>query len=162
MPSLDAYREQLRPFFGSNAAGIRFQVDGFQVDVIPYGPLVATGGVVEPAEGFTLDIMGMAEAAATAETVTLGSTAVRVPTLSSMIGLKLVAWHCRHGGNGGGARRAAGRSPRVDHRLLTDANRRLARREGATRRTTCRGSCVNRYCTHVARDGALMPQIASD
>lgn len=98
VPSLDAYHHQLRPFFGPNATGIRFQVDGFEVDVIPYGPRVAPGGVVEPAEGLTLDITGMAEAAATAEAVTLGSTAVKVPTLSSMIGLKLVAWHYRHVG----------------------------------------------------------------
>ncbi|GAA4908716.1 hypothetical protein GCM10025789_30350 [Tessaracoccus lubricantis] len=49
-----------------------------------------------------------------------------------------------------------------DHRLLTDANRRLARREGATRRTRSRGSCVNRYCTHIARDVVPMPQLTSD
>lgn len=95
VPSIHEYREKLKQLDGTNATGIRFVVDGFGVDVIPYGPGVAPSGIVETADGITLDVTGMSEAADGAEQIGVGDTIVNVPTLSSMTGLKLVAWHYR-------------------------------------------------------------------
>ncbi len=97
VPSLTEYRERLRQLDGPNSLGIRFGVHGFEVDVIPYGPEIAPDGVVEIVEGVTLDVTGMAEAAEGADLVQVGETLVRIPTLSAMIGLKLVAWNYRGG-----------------------------------------------------------------
>lgn len=97
VPSLAEYRERLKQLDGPNGLGIRFSVDGFEVDVIPYGPEVAPDGVVEIVEGVTLDVTGMAEAVETADLVQVGETQVKIPALSSMIGLKLVAWSYRRG-----------------------------------------------------------------
>lgn len=71
-------------------------MNGFGVDVISYGSKVAPSGIVETADGITLDVTGMAEAAAGAEQIRAGSTTtIQVPTLSSMIGLKVIAWNYR-------------------------------------------------------------------
>lgn len=93
--SLAEYRERLKRLDGPHGVGIRFVVDGVQVDVIPYGPEVAPGGIVQTADGITLDVTGMTEAAEGADLVSAGGTTVRIPTLSSMIGLKIVAWNYR-------------------------------------------------------------------
>lgn len=89
------YRERLNQLDGPHGVGIRFVVDGVQVDVIPYGPEVAPGGIVETKDGITLDVTGMTEAAEGADLVQAGDSTVRIPTLSSMIGLKIVAWNYR-------------------------------------------------------------------
>lgn len=89
--SLDDYRERLKQLDGPHGVGIRFVVDGVQVDVIPYGPEVAPDGIVQTADGITLDVTGMPETAEGADLVKAGEAAVRIPTLSSMIGLKIVA-----------------------------------------------------------------------
>lgn len=93
--SLADYRERLKQLDGPHGVGIRFVVDGVQVDVIPYGPEVAPGGIVQTADGITLDVTGMAEAAEGADLVEAGGATVRIPALSSMIGLKIVAWNYR-------------------------------------------------------------------
>ena len=96
VPSMTDYRTQLKPFNGPHGTGIAFLIDGIQVDVIPYGPQIAPQGIVEPLEGVTLDVTGMRESAASAEQVHIGTATVRIPTLSSMIGLKLIAWAYRN------------------------------------------------------------------
>lgn len=95
VPSIAEYRRRLRHFDGPHGTGIRFLVNGVSVDVIPYGPDVAPGGITETVDGITLDVTGMAEAAEDAELVHTPDSIVRVPTLSSMIGLKIVAWNYR-------------------------------------------------------------------
>lgn len=96
VPSMTDYRTQMKPFNGPHGTGIAFLINGIQVDVIPYGPQIAPQGIVETLEGVTLDVTGMNEAAATAEQVPIGTATVKIPTLSSMIGLKLVAWAYRN------------------------------------------------------------------
>lgn len=93
--SLADYHERLKQLDGPHGVGIRFVVDGVQVDVIPYGPEVAPGGIVQTADGITLDVTGMAESAESADIVEAGHATVRIPTLSSMIGLKVIAWNYR-------------------------------------------------------------------
>ena len=64
------------------------------MDIIPYGG-VARNGIVEPIPGVTLDVTGMAEAAEHAVTVGVGGQEVRLPTLASMVALKIIAWAYR-------------------------------------------------------------------
>lgn len=48
--SLADYRERLKQLDRPHGVGIRFVVDGVQVDVIPYGPEVAPGGIGQQTE----------------------------------------------------------------------------------------------------------------
>ena len=66
-------------------------MDGFEVDVIPYGPEVAPDGVVEIVEGVTLDVTGMAEAVETADLVQVGVTQVKIPARPAASKLAVVA-----------------------------------------------------------------------
>lgn len=92
--SLNEYRERLRPLDGPTGVGIVFHVQDQQVDIIPYGDL-AENGIVEPMPGVTLDITGMAEANQHSVTVMADGQHARLPTLASMIALKVVAWSYR-------------------------------------------------------------------
>ncbi len=74
----------------------RVRVDGIHVDIISYGPGLAPDGILEPIAGVTLDITGLREAAAGAEEIEIEGIPTRVPTLSSMIGLKIIAWAYRN------------------------------------------------------------------
>ena len=94
--SMDEYRERLSPLDGPTGVGLAFHVQGQLVDIIPYGD-AAQNGIIEPVPGVTLDVTGMAEAAHHAITVTSGSQEIRLPTLASLIALKLVAWGYRGG-----------------------------------------------------------------
>lgn len=74
-----------------------FFLDEVQVDVLARGP-IAPDGVLEVTPGVTCDVTGMAEAARCAETFRLAEDLlVRVPTLASLVGLKIVAWGARSG-----------------------------------------------------------------
>lgn len=92
--SMAEYRERLGPLDGPTGVGVVFYVQGHRVDIIPYGD-VAQNGIIEPVPGVTLDITGMAEAAQHAITVKAEGQQVRLPTLASMIALKVVAWGYR-------------------------------------------------------------------
>lgn len=92
--SMAEYRERLGPLDGPTGMGVVFHVQGHRVDIIPYGA-VAQSGIIEPVPGVTLDVTGMAEAAQHAITVTAEGQQARLPTLASMIALKLVAWGYR-------------------------------------------------------------------
>lgn len=92
--SMSEYRDRLRHLDGPTGVGIVFHVRGQQVDIIPYGDL-AENGIVETIPEFTLDVTGMAEAAEHAVTVMAGEQQARLPTLASMIALKVVAWGYR-------------------------------------------------------------------
>lgn len=75
--------------------GHRIRVSGVPVDVIPYGGIEADGQV-ELAEGAILDVTGMSEAAANADSVTLrAGLTVRVASLEAMAFLKVFAWRDR-------------------------------------------------------------------
>lgn len=92
--SMEEYRERVRALDGPRGTGLVFSVHGHTVDVIPYGD-VAVGGIVEPAPGVTLDVTGMAESVEHAVEIGVGTGVVLIPTLASMIGLKLIAWAYR-------------------------------------------------------------------
>lgn len=92
--SMAEYRKRLGPFDGPSGVGVVFHIQGQLVDIIPYGD-VATDGIIEPVPDVTLDVTGMAEAAEHAITVTAGGQQVRLPTLASMIALKVIAWGYR-------------------------------------------------------------------
>ena len=94
--SMAEYRERLGQLDGPTGVGVVFRVQGQLVDIIPYGD-VAQNGIIEPIPNVTLDISGMAEAAQHAITVTADGQQVRLPTLASMIALKVVAWGYRGG-----------------------------------------------------------------
>lgn len=53
-------------------------------------------------------------------------------------------------------------APRGDHRLLTDAPGSALGAKGRVGGRRLAGSYANRYCTHIARDDVLMPQMPSD
>ncbi len=97
VPSMAEYGGRLRHLDGPRGSGLTFRVEGVAVDVIPFGPELTTTGIIEPIPGVTLDVTGMADAAENAEPVKFGHTTVMIPTLASMIGLKLIAWDYRHG-----------------------------------------------------------------
>lgn len=95
VPTLGAYRERLASLTGPGWSGIGFHLLGTDVDVIPYGSGIAIDGVVGTADGVFLDVTGMQESADSAEEVKIDGVTVRVPTLASLIGLKLIAWSFR-------------------------------------------------------------------
>lgn len=92
--SMAEYRERLRPLDGPTGIGVVFSIQNQRVDIIPYGA-VAKDGIIEPTPEVTLDVTGMAEAAQHAVTVTAGEQHIRLPTLASMIALKMIAWGYR-------------------------------------------------------------------
>lgn len=72
-----------------------FYLGSIQVDVLARGP-IAPGDTLEVAEGTTCDVTGMEDAASTAQKVRMTDrVSVRIPTLASLVGLKLVAWDVR-------------------------------------------------------------------
>jgi predicted nucleotidyltransferase len=92
--SMTEYHERLRTLDGPTGVGVVFHVQGQRVDIIPYGD-VANNGIIEPVPEVTLDVTGMAEAAEHAVTVAADGQEVRLPTLASMIALKIIAWAYR-------------------------------------------------------------------
>lgn len=95
--SLTEYRSKLASLDGPLGTGLAFRVGGWIVDVIPCGQDVAPDGILDVGDGVTLDVSGMAESAATGVVVPSECGSIRLPTLESMIGLKLVAWAYRQG-----------------------------------------------------------------
>lgn len=92
--TFDEYHQRLARLSGPTGIGIVYEVAGWQVDIIPYGP-VGPNGIIEPVEGVTLDVTGLADAAASATTWQIGDAQVKVPTLASLTGLKIIAWDYR-------------------------------------------------------------------
>ncbi|HEX8973534.1 hypothetical protein [Oryzihumus sp.] len=92
--SMEEYRHRLKRLEGPTGTGLVFRVQGHRVDVIPYGG-ITDDGIVEPTPGVTLDVTGMEEAVETAVRVKVDDLEIRIPTLASMIGLKVVAWAYR-------------------------------------------------------------------
>ncbi|MBK8075263.1 MAG: nucleotidyl transferase AbiEii/AbiGii toxin family protein [Kineosporiaceae bacterium] len=74
-------------------------VDGVHVpvDVVPYGGIEAVDRTVDLPDDHRLNVLGLREAFATAQTARLpGDVQVRVPTVPGLTLLKLVAWSERH------------------------------------------------------------------
>lgn len=87
------YRTRVRDLRTLTGTGLCFEIEGFQVDLIPYG---GEDVIIEPAPGVTLDVTGMAEAAVNSVRFDLGDDLViRCPDLSSLLVLKLIAWDYR-------------------------------------------------------------------
>ncbi|WP_262851388.1 hypothetical protein [Mumia quercus] len=84
----------MRTLDGPRGTGLAFSVHGHTVDVLPYGD-VAVDGIIEPAPGVTLDVTGVAESVENAVKVPIGTGNILIPTLASMIGLKVIAWAYR-------------------------------------------------------------------
>ncbi|WP_434593558.1 hypothetical protein [Brevibacterium sp. 1718] len=84
--------EGLKPMRGT---GLCFNVDDFQLDLIPFGG-VESGGIIEPQEGVTLDVTGMKEAHEHTVLFDLrDKLVVRCPDLTALIVLKVIAWDYR-------------------------------------------------------------------
>ncbi len=81
--SMAHYRERLTQLVGPTGTGIAFRVQGFSVDVIPYGPEVAPDSIVEPIPGVTLDVTGIAESVQSAQVVPSAEGTIQIPALSS-------------------------------------------------------------------------------
>ncbi|MGL5928840.1 MAG: hypothetical protein ACRCY8_07895 [Dermatophilaceae bacterium] len=94
--SMDEYRQRLRALDGPTGTGMLFRVSGYDVDVIPYGDVATDEGIIEPVPGVTLDVTGMRESIDTAVEIMRDDVLIRIPRLSSIIGLKIVAWAYRH------------------------------------------------------------------
>ncbi|ACV07279.1 hypothetical protein I6I18_09210 [Kytococcus sedentarius] len=93
-PSGDALRDRMSALRSTGSRQV-FYFGDLQVDVLARGP-IAPGGVFTVSEGVTCDVTGMEEAARGAERMRLGEdSVVEVPTLASLVGLKLVAWDVR-------------------------------------------------------------------
>ena len=93
--SFTSYRARLKSLHGLRGTGLAFRVADVVVDIIPFGSDIAPGGILEPVPGVTLDVTGMAESVESGVTITAGERTLQVPTLASMIGLKLIAWDYR-------------------------------------------------------------------
>ncbi|WP_209326160.1 hypothetical protein [Brevibacterium renqingii] len=84
--------EGLTPLSGT---GLCFTVDGFRLDLIPFGG-VESGGIIEPQKGVTLDVTGMSEAHEhTVRFALRDGLVVRCPDLTALIVLKVIAWDYR-------------------------------------------------------------------
>ncbi|MFN8075389.1 MAG: nucleotidyl transferase AbiEii/AbiGii toxin family protein [Kineosporiaceae bacterium] len=79
--------------FGAGRRTHRIRVAGCQVDVVPFGQLEVPEGCVSFQEDRPMNVLGLAEAMATADEYVLprGCT-VRVPTLAMQAVLKVIAW----------------------------------------------------------------------
>lgn len=99
VPTLEVFRTKLEQLAQVGTLRTRRRLplpagDGVPVDVLPFGR-IAPGGIFENDE-VEYDIRGLEDAYRHADILTLeGDTRVRVPTLSSLIGLKLIAWAIR-------------------------------------------------------------------
>lgn len=84
--------EGLTPLSGT---GLCFTVDGFQLDLIPFGG-IESEGIIEPQKGVTLDVTGMREAhERTVRFALRDELVVRCPDLTALIVLKVIAWDYR-------------------------------------------------------------------
>lgn len=74
--------------------GIRYLIDGFYVDVLPFGAIENPDGISHPiARGEELVVSGLRSVHASSETLTLASGhQVRVPSVAGYVALKLLSW----------------------------------------------------------------------
>ncbi len=99
VPSMLEFRALTQGLQPVGVTAMSFLVQGFRVDLIPFGGIETNGGpVLETSDGILTDVTGMAEAYATADTITTDQVAYRAPTLQAMIVLKTVAWLMRRAG----------------------------------------------------------------
>lgn len=82
----------LRPV---NDSGIAFDVAGYHVDIIPFGQLESTSGVLTPPwrANDPIDVFGMSAVYEAADTLSVaGRTVLRIPTVAGYAALKIKAW----------------------------------------------------------------------
>lgn len=93
--SAHSFAELVEGLIPLRGTGLCFRVDGFQLDLIPFGG-VESGGIIEPQEGVTLDVTGMSEAHEhTVQFALRDDLVVRCPDLTALIVLKAIAWDYR-------------------------------------------------------------------
>ena len=79
-----------------NSMGIRFNVAGVRVDILPAIQDIERAAIFSPVRDIHIDVRGQYEAYAAARIVSLAdSLTVRVPTAHALVLLKLIAWEVR-------------------------------------------------------------------
>lgn len=100
VPTWRAYHQltaDLTPRGGVHTFTVQICGTPVAVDIVPYGPIEAPDRTVRLPDEHTLNVLGLRETHAAAQTVRLpGGVQVHVPTVAGLTLLKLVAWSDRH------------------------------------------------------------------
>lgn len=96
VPRGDEFVEFTSRFDAVNGAEHKFRVLGIEVDIVPFGGVEERGEVLF-GDGSVLDVVGLREAMAAPDLVTLASgLTVSVASIEAQTALKILAWRDRH------------------------------------------------------------------